>query len=222
MAKLPHHPEPDTLRSLDPDVATVPVGTKLYRIYRRGGEYPTRWNELRYFGPTAARFDHHLLDTDGEPRTSHRGIGYFSSNIPTAIAEVFQVDRTVDTQQREPWLVGFELGKDVTCLDLSGGFALRAGASMKLISGPRSHSRNWSRGFYDAYPNVEGVLYPSSLTNQTVYAFYERALEGSSPFPRLPIVHRALGDPTLDTALKNACRDIGYVIAPSMQKSVSR
>ena len=85
---------------------------------------------------------------------------------------------------------------------------------MKLISGPRAHSQNWSRGFYDGYPGIEGVLYPSSLTNQTVYALYERVLEVASPFPRLPIVHRALGDPTLHTALKNACRSIGYVIAP--------
>ena len=68
---------------------------------------------------------------------------------------------------------------------------------------------------------IEGVLYPSSLTNQTVYAFYERVLEVASPFPRLPIVHRALGDPTLLIALKNACRSIGYVIAPK-EKSDSQ
>ena len=60
---------------------------------------------------------------------------------------------------------------------------------MQLISGPRAHSQNWSRGFYDGYPGIDGVLYPSSLTNQTVYAFYERVLEVASPFPRLPIVH---------------------------------
>lgn len=58
---------------------------------------------------------------------------------------------------------------------------------MTLISGPRAHSQNWSRGFYDGYPGIEGVLYPSSLTNQTVYAFYERVLEVASPFPRLPM-----------------------------------
>ena len=214
MGKLPHHPDVDTLRSVEPDIATVPAGTKLYRIYHRGGEHPTRWNALRYFGPTGARFDHHLRDTDGEPQVADRGISYFSSNIPTTIAEVFQVDRTVDTELAEPWLVGFQLSRDVSCLDLSGEFALRAGASMKLISGHRSHSQNWSRGFYDAYSNIEGVLYPSSLTNQTVYAFYERVLDVASPFPRLPIVHRALGDPTLHTALKNACRTIGYVIVP--------
>ena len=218
MAKLPHHPDIDVLRALEPDIATVPAGTKLYRIYHPAGEHPTHWNALRYFGPTGARFDHHLRDTDGEPQTSDRGISYFSSNIPTAIAEVFQVDRAVDTELDEPWLVGFELSRDVSCLDLSGEFSLRAGASMKLVSGPRSHSQNWSRGFYDAYPSIEGVLYPSSLTNQPVYAFYERVLEEHSPFPRLPIVHRALDDRLLHTALKNACRNIGYVILPK-QKS---
>lgn len=214
MAKLPHQPDLDKLCSIEPAISTVPSGTKLFRIYRRGGEHPTRWNELRFFGPTGARFDHHLRDRDGEPAVADRGITYLSYNIPTAIAEVFQLDRTVDTERGEPWLVGFQLAKDVPCLNLSEGFALRAGASLKLISGPRSHSQNWSRGFYDVYSQIDGVLFPSSLTNKTVVALYERSLDAGSPFSRLPIVHRALADPTLNTAIRNACRDIGYVMAP--------
>lgn len=218
MTKLPRHPDLATLAALEPDIGTVPAGTQLFRIYRRGGAHPTRWSELRYFGPTSARFDHHLPDANGAPTIGERGISYVSSSVTTALAEVFQVDRAVDTVRGEPWLVGFELARDVNCLDLSGAFALRAGASMQLVSGPRSISQNWSRGFYENFPNIEGVLYPSSMTNTTVYAFYERVDQLGVPLAARLTVHRQLGDPTLHTALKNACREIGYVLLPAGQR----
>ena len=60
---------------------------------------------------------------------------------------------------------------------------------MKLATGPTSYSRNWARGFYDAYPQIEGLWYPSSMTNEPVIA---------------------LNDPILLTPLRNSAEDLGY------------
>lgn len=62
MAKLPRTPDLDCLRERDLPLRTIEAGTTWHRIYRRGGAHPTRWDALRYYGPTTARFDHHLLD----------------------------------------------------------------------------------------------------------------------------------------------------------------
>ena len=80
---------------------------------------------------------------------------------------------------------------------------------MKLVSGATRYAQNWSRGFYDCYPEIQGLYYPGSLTNWPVAALYERALR-PTPFPTSPSVHRALDDPLLIEPLRNACRTLGY------------
>lgn len=211
MAKLPVHPDLEHLKSIRPSVTIVPANTTVYRIYKRGGEHPTLWNAHRFFGPTGSRFDHQLRDTKGKPTIQERGICYLSTDIPTGLAEVYQRDRTVDRERDEPWLVAFKLACDLTLLNLTGTFAVRAGGSMKIVSGTTSHSQNWSRGFYEAYTACDGILYPSSMTNRTCFALYERCLE-KSPIPKHPSFHRALNDPLLIRGMRNAARDIGYAV----------
>ena len=80
---------------------------------------------------------------------------------------------------------------------------------MKLVSGPRTYAQNWSRAFCACYEDIEGIYYPSSLTNRPAMVFYERALE-FSPFPATPHFHRALDDALLIDPIRGACRDIGY------------
>lgn len=181
----------------------------MHRIYKRGGDHPTRWNELRYYGPTISRFDHHLLNEDGKPHTQSRGIVYLAGDIPTALAEVYQGNRTVDRKRDQPWLVSFELASDLTLLDLTDTFAVQTGASMKLISGARIHGQNWARGFYSIYGNIHGIFYLSSMTNRPVIALNERALE-KTPFPLTPRFHRELKSPLLHIPIQEACADIGY------------
>ena len=80
---------------------------------------------------------------------------------------------------------------------------------MKLVSGPRTYAQNWSRAFYACYGDIEGVYYPSSLTNRPVIALYERVLR-TQPFSETPVLHRALIDALLIDPIRGACRDIGY------------
>lgn len=185
------------------------AGARLVRIYRRAGRYPTLWNEFRYFGPAGARFDHHVAGPNGLPIEQARGIIYFALDGLTALAEVFQEARLVDRKNDQPWLSIVELANDLSLLDLTDVFCVRAGGSMKLVSGPKAHARNWSRGFYECYPDIHGLYYLSSLTNRPAVALYERAL-AVNPFAMQPIYHRALDDALLIEPLRNACHEIGY------------
>ncbi|MBA2441367.1 MAG: hypothetical protein H0V53_03030 [Rubrobacter sp.] len=72
MAKLPYAPDPDGLAALlAPEVGALPAGSTLYRIYARGGEYPSGWSAFRTFGPLpGSRFDPHPgtgMGRDPEP-----------------------------------------------------------------------------------------------------------------------------------------------------------
>jgi len=209
MAKLPIEPDLERLRGLSPSIIQIPSGTILHRVYRRGGEHPTIWNTFRHFGPSAARFDHHVRNDEGRPQVQDRGIFYAATDIITAIAEAFQDKRTVNRIINQPWLVSYALATGLTLLDLSDTFPVKAGGSMKLVSGASLYAQNWSRGFYDCYPEIHGIYHPSSLTNRPVVAVYER-VASLNPFPLTPQFHRALRDALLIEPIRNACKDIGY------------
>lgn len=209
MPKLPNRPDPARLRGRAPRLISLPSASVLHRVYRRGGPYPTLWNAFRFFGPTSARFDHHLPDDDGNACEQERGVFYAATDIVAALAETFQHRRTVNRRTDRPWLVSFRLSCELKLLDLSGTFPVSVGGSLKLVTGPALYSQNWSRGFYEAYPQIQGLYYPGSLTNRPIVALYERALQ-PGPFPAAPAVHRALDDPLLIEPLRNACRSLGY------------
>lgn len=210
MPKVPRTPEIARLDALKPDLHTLPAGSLAWRIYFRGGRHPTRWDHFRHAGPTAARFDHHL----GRQATyQDRAVLYAAGDPATCFAEVFQNTRVINRWHREPWLVGFDTAAPLRLLDLTGSFATRAGASMGLMTGPRSVSRNWARGFYDAYAATLGLRYPSSMhANRPAMVLTDRA-EAAGVIPEHPGFHRALGDPALLSLLKNIARTLGYAVA---------
>ena len=209
MSKLPKEPDLGRLRDTPPSLITVGPNLPLHRIYKRGGDYPTLWNTFRQFGPLS-RFDHHLTNEKNEPFLQNRGILYAASDIPTAVAEYFQRNRRrINRFRHRPWLASFTLPVELQLLDLTDTFCVRVGASMKLMSGPFSHAQRWSQGFYDAYPEIHGLYYASSLTNHTAIALYERA-DTTDLFPSTPRLHRALADPVLHKPLMIVAQEIGY------------
>ncbi len=208
MAKLPEPPPVATLRRIPPAVATLPAGTKLWRIYFRDGSYPATWDQMRYYGPVgSARFDHQL----DPPRAQDRGILYAATGddaIATCLAEVFQDTRLVDTRRNEPWLAACALVEDVPLLDLSGKWPTVAGASANINSGPSPRCRRWSRTIYDAYLDLMGLYYASSMNgNEPAVDLYERP---SKALPRLPMFNRPLSDAPLLIPLERIATGLGY------------
>lgn len=209
MAKLPREPDLDCLRATEPSLIAIGSDMPLYRIYNRGGAHPTLWNSFRYFGPLS-RFDHHLVDDHGEPCLQNRGILYTATDVSTVVAEFFQRNqRRVNRMRNQPWLVSLTLANEVRLLNLTDTFCVRAGASMKLVSGPFVHAQNWSRGFYESYSEIQGLYYLSSLTNRPTIALYERA-DTLDRFATPTRFHRALADPLMHKALTVIVDEIGY------------
>jgi len=210
VAKFPDPPPRGRLApSLPAEVKLLRRGTLLWRIYSRRGPHPLAWNGFRHWGPAPnARFDHHT-----EPaRQQGCGILYAGWRVYTCLAEVFQDARTIERSRNQPWLVGFELARNVSLLDLTGTWPTRAGASMAMSTGRRDRARAWSRRIYEDYPAVEGLHYPSSMDgNQPAVALYERARDA---LPSRPVFHRALSDAALNAALAKAATLFGYLVQP--------
>ena len=177
------------------DERILPAGAELWRLYFQGGPYPTAWNTFRFFGPLGtARFDHHRPP----PSVQDRGVLYAAEAGTTCIAEVFQAQRLVDRARRQPWLVGFSIIRPIRLLNLCGIWPTRAGASMALSSGPRPRAQRWSAAIYDAYLDVDGLWYPSSMfANEPAILLYERSSDAiaPSPFFHFPLTHPGLAVP---------------------------
>lgn len=210
MPKLPGPPPADALAGFDPDVRVVPAHTVVWRLFFAGGDHPTTWDAFRAWGPTTSRFDHHLPP----PRAQERAILYAAAGpraLTTTLAEVFQETRVVERRPRAPVLSSWALRRDVRLLDLTRTWPTRAGASMALSTGRHDRARAWSMAIYEAFPDLDGLYYPSSMhAHEPCIALYERARDA---VPARPLLHRHLTDPVMRTILKNACRAIGYKFA---------
>lgn len=135
---------------------------------------------------------------------------YAAFEPSTCLAEVFQRTRRIHRTIKQPWLVGFAIQRDLRLLDLTRQWPTAAGASMALNSGRRYRSQSWSRAMYEAYPDIDGLQYGSSMNaNLPSVALYERAIDA---MPMLPVFHRALADPVLTTTILNAAVNLRYVV----------
>lgn len=202
-------PPPPSSFGIGPVLRLLKRDDEVWRIYFQGGRHPTAWNEFRSYGPTNSRFDHHTYPK----REQGRAIVYGSAGrqaIVTCLAEVFQDTRHINTTDRDPWLCCFRLARGLKLLNTSSEWPVRAGGNMAINSGVRHRSREWSRAIYRHYPEVEGIWYPSSLTNQPSVALYERAL---SALPAAVTLNLSLRDPSLFGDLTHAASRLGYTMS---------
>ena len=208
MAKLPEPPSAAEMRGISPDVKLLPAGTRLYRIYLRGGRHPGGWDHFRNFGPLPnARFDHHL-EPPGDQERAILYAALWEDAVATCVAEVFQETRLVDTRRHDPQLASFSLVEDVPLLSLRDRWPTRVGASANINSGPRPRSRRWSSTIYEAYPGISGLLYASSMNgNRPAVVLYERAARA---LPRVPDFNRPLSDAALLVPLERIATELGY------------
>jgi hypothetical protein len=101
VVKLPLPPPAERLRYQPEHLHEVDTGTVLWRVHRTSGDHVVPWNQLRYWGPSPTmRFDPH----EPPPRTQDRGVTYTALTVPTALAEVFQQRRVINTRRRTPYL----------------------------------------------------------------------------------------------------------------------
>lgn len=205
--KLPASP-PDDLRNREPDLADWPIGDPLWHIANTAGSYPTRFGQLRSFGPLpTGRFDPHP-----EPAAEHPGerILYAAGSLTTDLAERFQAGREIwGTQPDRPIAYSWFPTRPLRLIDLTGEGALRVGASHTLNSGPKRVTRSWARAIRNAWPDIDGLLYTSSMTGRLCVAIWAPAADS---FPRHPQFARLLADPAQQwvEVLQNVAAEIHY------------
>lgn len=179
-------PDPARFPDLDADaswVRTVPAGALLARVFRAGGAHPSRWHDLREFGPLDGRFDPHPEPTGEHPGTgvlyavlggedggrraaaADPGVeGALAGPFAAAVLEVFQEHRVIRLGAGAPTLAGFRLERPLRLLDLSDSdWVSVAGGNAALSSGERRAARAWSRAIAARYPDLDGVLSASSV-----------------------------------------------------------
>ena len=211
MARLPRIPRPRPLLHPDPSLgeATVlPAGTELVRIYFAGGPHRGGWSTFRRYGPTSARFDHHLPPPRPQP---DRGILCAASDLTTAVGELFQSTGTIDTVSGDPYLAIVRLSRSIRLLSLRSNWPTRAGASQALATGPHATARGWSIAIYEDLADIEGLEYDSSMNRGGVnYALYERAEDAveRAPVANIPLTHRGLRP-----ALRHVAVALGFDLA---------
>jgi hypothetical protein len=184
----------------------LPSGAALWRIYFRAGPHPMTWNAFRFYGPTAARFDHHTPPR----REQTRGIYYAAESGRTCVAEVFQQTRVVDVATGAPALAAFRLRRSLRLLDLRGLWTTRAGASLALSTGSHPRARAWSRAIWSGYPEADGLWYASAMDGGSPsIALYERA---TNALPDAPALNLALAEPALRLPLARAAAELNYLL----------
>jgi len=205
MAKLPW-PDPAKIVSVGLEVAVT--DRDLWRLHQPAGDFPLRWDELRTFGPlTSARFDPWLpppADRTGDSVAT--GAGYFGFDVPTCLAEVFQATRRVDLEDSETQLTAFKPTRQLHLIDFRGGWPILVGAAHQLNSGPKDRCRAWAHAIREIHPGYDGVIY-TGMAGRNCAVVYAPP---GDVFPLTPAFTKALADPSLDSYISDAAKQIGY------------
>ena len=198
------------------DTTRVDADEHIWRVYRQGGSHPSTWSQFRHYGPLATgRFDPHLPP----PIVQNRGALYGSIRRPlrtgapalhACLAEAFQDTRTIDTRDRDPWVVAFAPAAPLALLDLASAWTTRVGGHQSLSTGPRDIAREWARAIYEDYPHLDGIHYPAANFGPGHnIVLFERA---DTRMPASPRFHRPLADPGLRPILGQVADLLGYAL----------
>ncbi|MTD15066.1 RES domain-containing protein [Nakamurella sp. YIM 132087] len=206
MAAFPKVPaSPPGLLTAQPDDIRSFTGA-LWRINVVKGRHPSVWNGFRTFGPTGSRWDPHP-----SPPGDHAGFGvlYTATEPATCAAEVFQLQRTIVLSDHHA-LTGWQPTRPLRLLDLTGGWALRQGASNSLSAADRVVCRRWAAAIRLAWPALDGLYVLSTMTGVETVVLFEPA--GDS-FPAAPNFQRPLDHPLVHALMDRASARCGYRLA---------
>ncbi len=204
MVKLPLPPDPGELQFPPEHDRMLDTAAVLWRVHRTSGEHVVPWNRLRHWGPGATmRFDPH----EPPPHAQSRGVSYAALSVPTALAEVFQRTRVINTRRGAPYLTAWSPARPLTLLDLTGAWPLQAGASSAINTGRRDHCRAWARAIHSMRPDLDGLWQHSSMTGADAVTLFTHSADS---FPDRPLLSLPLNHPGLRGHLLAAATEIAY------------
>lgn len=204
-ARVPRTP-PAALTREDRDVITIT--DTLWRIHRTSGLHIQSWDKLRTYGPLhSMRYDPHPEPTSNHPDTS---VSYTAADLSTALAEVFQTTRLIDTSTGNPYATAWNPTRPLVLLDLTDTWALRNHAAAALNTASRVVCRAWARAIYTTWPDLDGILTSSTWTGRHAITLWTHAAD---TFPAHPSFSRPLAHPLVWSLVQTAARDIGYALS---------
>lgn len=197
-------PSVDELRALGLETRALPIGTAMWRIHQTASAHPLPWDHIRTWGPLAtARWDPHPL-----PAGEHGPLGaaYLGFDVPTCLAEFFQLTRFVDVDANAPYVTAFDTPHEVILADLTGEWLLRAGGSAQVVFKEKARTRAWARAIHAAWPRLGGLLAPSAVIggHQVI------AVWSTDIFPPSPELSVPLNSPAILADIAVASARIGY------------
>ncbi|MCL2781018.1 MAG: RES family NAD+ phosphorylase [Actinomycetia bacterium] len=199
--KLP--PPPERLRRQLDDTVALAGHTVLWRVHRTVGAHVVAWNQLRFWGPSEARFDPQCPP----PRFQASGVAYTALDLPTCLAEVFQDRRVINTTRAAPYLTAWRPTRSLQLLDLTGDWPIRNGASHAINTGPHRVCRAWARAIHSAWDDLDGLWHVSAMTGRPEVTLFAHA---ATTFPDRPLFSRPLADPGTRGWIVAAAETIGY------------
>ncbi len=131
---------------------------------------------------------------------------YLGRTLATAVAETLVRDRFVGRSRRrltkeevEAWgVTEVAAASPLSLLDLTGSGLLQLGAPTNVVRGKaQGPGRRFSEVLHAEAPGLDGILYPSRLTNQASIAVYERAAGKLRASPLQPLIDHPGLIPTL-------------------------
>ncbi len=211
-ARLPGPPPVAALRAKgirDDEYRVVSTSELWWRVHRATGDQVLAWNTFREHGPHL-RFDPH-----SPPAREQPGIGvWYGASAPTpALAEAFQVARTIDRFRGDPYLTGLRFTRELRLLDLAadsvGAWPTRAGGTFALSTGPHSITQRWARRITEAFPDLDGLRYNSRFAGGPCVALFVPAM---AAMPTRPAISLPLTHPGLALRIGGAAQRLGYLL----------
>ncbi|MUL82183.1 MULTISPECIES: RES family NAD+ phosphorylase [unclassified Mycolicibacterium] len=211
-ARLPGPPPVAELRAIgirEDEYRIITTDELWWRVHRTTGSHVLAWSEFREHGPHL-RFDPHP-----PPARDHPGVGvWYGASGPTpALAEAFQVERTIDRFRGNPYLTGLRFTREVRLLDLAadgaGAWPTRAGGTFAISTAPHSITQHWTRRITAAFPDLDGLRYNSRFAGEPCVALFVPA---ASAMPARPVLALPLTHPGLALRIAGAAQRLGYVV----------
>ncbi|MGI8752539.1 MAG: RES domain-containing protein [Acidimicrobiales bacterium] len=190
-AKLPAHPPAD-LAGRTPDWRVRDPHGVLWAILDTAGAHPRTFGQMRSWGPLrSGRFDPHPA---GPPKsTSGELVSYAATTLLTAIAERYQDRRAVTPHDHNrPAAYAWFPQRALHLIDCTSSTAPhrphrhRRRPSRRLPQDqlrPKNVTRRWARAVRAAWPDADGLLYSTSMTDEPAITLWAPAHSTFGPAP---------------------------------------
>ena len=188
-------PPPDF--PVSPRFFLLPAGSELIRIYNPASKYKTQALTFRTYGPIH-RFDHQRPPRNDDPE---RGIWYAAQTLSCCVVEYFQA-RVIEFGELQVAIAG--VTRELQLLDLQGEGAMKAGCNVATVTtADTALTQDWSRYFYETYPEIDGLIYGSAHNAEPAIALYERGQDALRSTESIALAHPDLRPLLRDIAEEN-------------------